>query len=130
MLMHVPLLRIARDLYDVPRGGERFQAYLRLMTGGPDDAILPLVSLNPMGREHVPAALDALLALDADGIAAQATVEAGRRLGNLNIDLRVGLSLADDVAGGWTHWSLTDAGHRFALAAALKRRWAVVLFWA
>jgi len=130
MLMHVPLLRVARDLYNVPRGGERFQEYLRLMTGGPDDAIVPLVALNPMGREHVAAALDALLALDADGIAAQAVEEAGRRLAPLSVDLRVGLSLADDVAGGWTHRSLNDARHRFALAAALKRRWAVALFWA
>jgi hypothetical protein len=130
MLTHVPLLRVARDLYNVPRGGERFQEYLRLLTGGPDDATMPLVALNPMGREHVAAALDALLALDADGIAAQVVEEAGRRLAPLNADLRVGLSLADDVAGGWTHRSLTDARYRFALAAALKRGWVSVLFWA
>ena len=41
-----------------------------------------------------------------------------------------GSTLADDVAGGWTQRSLTDLHHRFDLAAALKRRWAVALFWA
>lgn len=129
-LTHVPLLRVARDLYDVPRGGERFQEYLRLLTGGPDDAIVPLVALNPLGREHVAAALDALLAIDADGIAARAVEEAGQRLAPLSLDARVGLSLADDVAGGWTHRHLSDAAHRFGLSAALKRRWIGVLFWA
>jgi hypothetical protein len=128
-LVVVPLLAVARELYETPRGMERFQQYLRTLTNGPDDVILPLVSLNPMGREHVVDALDALLALDAEGIAVSAVEEAERRLRHVDGDLRVGLTLADDVAGGWTQRSLTDMRHRFDVAAALKRRWAVALFW-
>lgn len=127
---HVPLLKIARELYDVPRGMERFRAYLQTITSGPEDVILPLVALNPMGREHVVAALDALLALDAERIAAAAVEEAGSRLRQLAGELRVGIALADDIAGGWTHRPLTDMHHRFDLSAALKHQWATALFWA
>ena len=68
----VPVLRIARDLYDVPRGRERFAAYLRTMIGADGELTLPLPMLNPMGKAPVAAVLDALLALDAEAIAQDA----------------------------------------------------------
>ena len=77
-LDYVPLLRIQRDLHDIPRGPERFRQYLRtiLKKDGTDVALPPLVLMNPMGRDHVAARLDALLALDADGVAARAAADA------------------------------------------------------
>src|SRR5271165_1975842 len=75
-LHYVPLLQIQRDLQGLPRNYERFQQYLRTIS--PDGATLelpPLGIMNPMGKDHVTALLDALLALDADGIAARALAE-------------------------------------------------------
>ena len=60
---YVPLLRVQRDLYDLPRNGERFRAYLATMTDPiTRDLKLPLVAMNPMGKEHVPALLDEWMA--------------------------------------------------------------------
>ena len=69
---HIPLLQIQRDLHDLPRGMERFHEYLRVMVNaeGDDLELAPLVSMNPMGREHVAARLDEVLALGAEQIGA------------------------------------------------------------
>ncbi|MGI8550714.1 MAG: hypothetical protein ACR2PL_07995 [Dehalococcoidia bacterium] len=103
----VPLLQIEGDLHDIPRGRERFERYLRVMTGGTDDMLLPLAFMNPMGKEHVAAALDSLLAIDAEAVAAQAIVEAARRLARVSGSLKVGLVIVDDLGGGWTDRYLT-----------------------
>ena len=66
-LEFLPLLNVQRDIYDIPRGGERFQAYLSTMIDPETrDLKLPLVSMNPMGKDHIPALLDAYLSFDAD----------------------------------------------------------------
>ncbi len=124
----VPLLNVERELYDTPRGGQRFRKYLQVMQGGTDDVdLLPLVALNPIGKEHVAAVLDALLALDAEAVAARAIADASRRLQRIPDVLKVGLVVADDAAGGWTQRELADARHRFEIDAALKRGWATAL---
>ena len=77
LLEYVPLLQVQRDLYAMPRGGERFRAYLRTMIDPHTrDLRLPLVNMNPMGKEHVPRLIDELLDLDAEGIARQAVERA------------------------------------------------------
>jgi hypothetical protein len=45
--------------------------------------MLPLVALNPMGKDHIAALLDRLIGLDADAVAETATAEAARRLENV-----------------------------------------------
>lgn len=126
----VPLLRAQRDLYDLPRGPERFAAYLRLMTDArTGDLVLPLGHLNPMAREHVPALLDAYLALDAEAVGARAVAEVAATLKPLLRPLRVALVLADDAHGGWTNRYTTDLQHRFENHAVLKRGWVVGLVW-
>ena len=63
-LSFVPLLRIQRELYAMPRGMERFREYIRTMTDqDTGDLALPLVAMNPMGKDHVPALIDEYLAL-------------------------------------------------------------------
>lgn len=48
-LTYTPLLQTQRDLYDLPRGRERFDAYLQAMRGSlADDISLPLSAMNPM----------------------------------------------------------------------------------
>ena len=58
-LRHEPLLQIQRDLYALPRGRERFEAYIATMTDADTgDMALPLMSMNPMGKDHIPEILD------------------------------------------------------------------------
>jgi hypothetical protein len=75
-LNYVPL-QIQRQLQGLPRNHDRFRQYLHTIIG-PDPTRLelpPLGIMNPMGREHVTALLDVLLALDADAIASRALAE-------------------------------------------------------
>ncbi|HIE92088.1 MAG TPA: hypothetical protein EYQ83_04175, partial [Acidobacteria bacterium] len=66
----VPLLEVQRELYAMPRSVERFQVHLRTMVDADTgDLALPLVTINPMGKDHVPALLDSLLDFDAEAIA-------------------------------------------------------------
>lgn len=129
-LEHVPLLQVQLDLYALPRGMERFRAYLQKMTGGTDDLALPLVSMNPMGREHVARRVEEWLGLGAEEAAASAAAEAEARLRDSEGHFRTGLVMADDVRGGWTNRYTTDAAQRFEGAPIWKRGWITTLLWA
>jgi len=102
---HIPLLQIQRNLHDIPRGMERFREYLSVMVNveGDDLDLAPLVSMNPMGREHVTVRLDELLALDAERIAIETAAEATARLFDWSGSYRHGLVIVDDLRGGWTN---------------------------
>jgi hypothetical protein len=126
---YVRLLQIQRDLYDLPRGRERFDAYLRTMrdphTG---DLALPLVPMNPMGKEHVPALLDAYLAADAEG-AAERAVAGATGIDDVIAAFRLGLVIADDLKGGWTNRYTSEFGYRFETRAFHARGWIVPILW-
>ncbi len=126
----VPMLADQRRLYDLPRGWERFNQYIATVTGGTDDIGVPLWGvMNPMGKDHVAATYDALLALDAETIAAAALTAAQERLAHVPGQFRVGLTVADDVGGGWTNRYAGEMGLRFAPGALQKRGWIVVPLW-
>jgi len=129
-LEYVPLLRVQRDLYQLPRGFDRFRDYLRTMID-PDtaDLKLPLVAMNPMGKEHLPQLLDRLLAFDADGVAAQATAEAQAALTAQPGTFKVTLVLSDDALGGWTNRYTSEFGHRYGEQSYYKRGWTTPLVW-
>jgi hypothetical protein len=59
--------------------------------------------MNPMGKDHVTALLDVLLAMDADDIGARAATEASVQLADVPGDFKVGLVVADDLLGGGTN---------------------------
>lgn len=129
---HVELLRMARDLHDLPRGMGRFQEYLTTILNDARDnpRYPPLVAMNPMGREHVAARLDELMALDAEAIAADAAREVARHFPNLDGDYKHGLVVVDDLHGGWTNRFTVDAGMRFGDGSAmLKRGWLSTMLW-
>jgi hypothetical protein len=131
MLTVVPMLRAQRDLLEIPRGYARFRRYLEVMIGGTDDFVLPIQLFNPMAKAHVAEVLDALLGLGAEDVAAGAVAEAEHRLGLGELDMRVGLVVADDVAGGWTDRELLEAhGLRRVPTPVLRRGWLVVIYWA
>jgi hypothetical protein len=124
----VPLLETQRDLYRIPRGPERFRAYLReLIDPGTEDLRLPLAAMNPMGADHVPAFLDALLAIDADLLAFQEVKAA--RFPDVEGDFRFGLCVADDVGGSWTNRWAGEYSCRFEADALADRGWVLGTLW-
>jgi hypothetical protein len=129
-LTFVPLLKIQRDLYELPRDMTRFKAYIATMTDPvTKDLKYPLVLMNPMGKEHVPALLDEWMSLDADGIAGRAVADAEPRLQDAPGEFQVGLVIADDLKGGWTNRYLYEFGHRFLSKGLHKRKWLTGMLW-
>jgi hypothetical protein len=125
-----PLLEKQRELYRIPRGVERFHSYLREMIDPESrDLRLPLVAMNPMGKDHIPALLDQLIALDAENAAAQAIAEAAPRLKGIPGDYRLALVLSDDAMGGWTNRYTSEYSHRFESGTLLRRGWLVGVLW-
>src|SRR5258708_39413014 len=84
-LDYIPLLRVQRELHGIPRGRERFRQYLRTISNqdGTDIELVPLLIMNPMGKDHVTALLDGLLALDADGVPARPAAGASAPLAHV-----------------------------------------------
>jgi len=130
-LEYVPLLALQRRIYGIPAGPERFRAYLREMLD-PDtlELRLPLIAMNPMAGEHAAGRVDALLAMDADVAAAEATEEAAAALGESTGSYRVALIVADDMRGGWTHRAAAELAHRRGEAALANRGWLTGILWA
>lgn len=127
---HVPLLALQRRLYDIPRGPDRFQAYLRLMIDwAGEDIRLPLVAMNPMGKDHVPAFLDAVLAFDGEQVAADAVQEAQVQLRDVPGTFRFALVVVDDLLGGWTNRFATEHWHCFDSGRLYERGWVVGMLW-
>ena len=129
-LEFVPLLQIQRDLYRMPRGWERFRAYLEtLVDPETKDLKLPLSAMNPMGKDHVPALLDQYLAFDADGLAARAVAEAESRLSNVEGEFKVTLVIVDDAMGGWTNRYSNELTARSGSKPLHKRGWITGTLW-
>jgi hypothetical protein len=94
------------------------------------DLDVPLVAMNPMAREHVPALLDDLLGLRADDIGQEAVAAAAHDLADEPGRFKVGLVVADDVRGAWTNRYAAEFSHRFEGTALYKRGWIVGVLWA
>jgi len=129
-LQFVPLLRLQRDLYTIPRGMSRFHEYIATMVDASSgDLKLPLTAMNPMGKEHVPALLDGWIALDADDIASRAVTDAECQLGQVPGEFQVCLVIADDAKGTWTNRYFADFGHRFQSKPYHRRGWLTGILW-
>jgi hypothetical protein len=63
----------------------RFRQYLRTIFPHYENAdqLLPLLALNPMGKDHVTALLGAYLATDSDGIGTRVATEVAARLADV-----------------------------------------------
>src|SRR5688572_28888553 len=137
-LTFAPLLRVQRELYAMPRGMERFREYIKTMTDPETgDLALPLVAMNPMGKDHVPALIDEYLALGAEEIAEEAVKQAGVHAGAATAKAvalqtkayRVALVVSVDLKGGWTNRWASEYAHRIEGAAITKRGWLVGILW-
>lgn len=129
-LAFLPLLHIQRDLYALPRGMERFREYIKTMTDAETgDLALPLVAMNPMGKDHIPALIDEYIALGAERIAEKAIEDALHFLHPLHPSYKVGLVVSDDLKGGWTNRWASEFGHRIESGAIRKRGFLTALLW-
>ncbi len=132
-LTFVPILGALRRLYDMPGEEARFDAYVGMIRQGHEDGLVPLSGFNPMARDHVAQALDALIAIQAEHVAADAVREAAPRLRGLPPDwgseLRVMLVLSDDLGGMWTHRPTSELQARVDQRALLARRWIAPVLW-
>jgi hypothetical protein len=124
----IPTLEVQRALYAQKRTMARFRWYLEQITGVSDDGeidiALPIVAVNPLGREHCLAAIEALIALGAEAEIASAIEEARRRLTQVAGEAKVCVNLLDDARGGWTNRHFVEAEMRLKgrLADRAKRR--------
>jgi len=112
---YVPLLAVQRELQGLPRDYARFQTYLETIgaRGRPQLEFPSLLYMNPMGKDHVTALLDAYLALNADAIGAAASAEAAVELQAEPWDVKTALVVADDLLGGWTNRYACEFTARF-----------------
>ena len=126
----IPLLAIQHELYDMPRGALRFQAYLRtLRDQDTGDLALPLVTMNPMGKDHIPVLLDTLRQFGAEDVARNVIKEALPAVADVDGRFTVALVVADDAHGGWTDRYCSEYSHRFEGRALAKRGWIVAQLW-
>ena len=72
-----------------------------------------LLLANPMGRDHLTALLDALLAPDVFGVAARLASDATAGLNELPGDYDLGFVVDDDLMGGWTNRHASEYAMRF-----------------
>jgi len=129
-LSFLPLLQIQRDLYAMPRGMERFREYIRTMTDAETgDLALPLVAMNPMGKDHIPALIDEYIALGAERIAQEAIDGATQTIEVASHEFRVGLVVSDDLKGGWTNRWASEFAHRIESAAITRRGFITGILW-
>lgn len=128
----VPLLKLQRDLYNISNRQERFRIYLETMLNADasDVEFLPMVTMNPMGKEHIPAILDRLLAMNAETVAARAIAEVSDRFQEEPGTFKLGLVVADDLMGGWTNRYACEFNNRFKVEQSLKRGWLSAILWA
>jgi hypothetical protein len=130
LLDYVPLLQTQRELYNMPRGMDRFREYLRTMIDPvAQDLKLPLVAMNPMGKEHLPEFLDRLIEFGADGVAAQATAAVAATLREEPGIFNVCLVVSDDLKGGWTNRFTSEFVHRFHETPYYQRGWITGVLW-
>jgi hypothetical protein len=131
----VPILEKLRDLYLIPRGPDRFQAYIDLATAGAsatkDIPYPPLITVNPMAKEHALEFVESWIALGAEVVVRTVLEEANLRLESVaySRSVKVGLSVLDDLKGGWTNRTFNDAA-RFKVGESLEKTgWVCVPLW-
>ena len=129
-LSYLPLLKVQRDIYRMPRGMERFHEYLRTMRSAETgDLDVPLVAMNPMGKDHVPGLIDQFLSLNADEAAARAVAQARSKLLSVPGKFQATLVVSDDALGGWTNRTASEFAHCFENGPILKRGWICGILW-
>jgi hypothetical protein len=128
-----PMLAALLEVYRIPPGKDRFDAYIKTTIAGAtrtaDVACPPLVLANPMAKEHANQQLEVWLELGAEEELTKILEEANQTFSKLEFEklVHVGLTLVDDLKGGWTDSILTDWGLRFP--EKMNPSWICVPLW-
>jgi hypothetical protein len=123
----VPVIDVMLGLYSKPRSIERFKEYIATLQGNSkDDMELPISGFNPMAKEHVIAKLNELRSLHAENLMRECVSKIEWK-GDRN--LKVVLSLMDDLKGGWTNRFTSDYKSKFELSGLISRNFVTPVFW-
>jgi hypothetical protein len=128
-----PMLAALLEVYRIPPGKDRFDAYIKTTIAGAtrarDVACPPLMIANPMAKNHANQQLETWLALGADEELEVLLEQANKTFASLEFTspVHVGLTLVDDLKGGWTDSILTDWGLRFP--EKMNPSWICVPLW-
>jgi hypothetical protein len=128
----LPILDKIIELYQIPIGQKRFEAYLKLLEGETKGNLsLPIGAFNPMAKEHVLMQLNSLKKMGAEEAIQNELKKLNSTLPNQgsHSQFKVALNLADDLKGGWTNKFTTDYDIRFKLNPYLKRGFCVSIIW-
>ena len=131
----VPTLEKLKDLYGIPVGPARFQAYLDTVVGGAqrsaDVLLAPLVQANPMAKAHALECVERWIALGTEDRAREWLEEVQTRFAEVTFNgtVKVGFTVLDDLKGGWTNRFFNDAA-RFKTGETLERTgWVSLPLW-
>ncbi len=128
-----PMLAALLEIYRIPPGKDRFDAYIKTAIAGAsrarDVACPPLMVANPMAKNHANQQLETWLALGAEEELKVLLEQANQAFSGFEFasPVHVGLTLVDDLKGGWTDSILTDWGLRFP--EKLNPTWVCVPLW-
>lgn len=131
----VPTLEKLRDLYRIPLGPERFQAYIDTVVGdakrSSDLHVAPLVQANPMAKTYALDCVQRWIELGIEDFARELLEEIRNPFESSDPDrtVKVGFTVLDDLKGGWTQRTFNDAA-RFETGLYLERTgWASLRLW-
>jgi hypothetical protein len=128
-----PMLAALLEIYRIPPGKDRFDAYIKATIAGAtraaDVACPPLVLANPMAKDHANQQLETWLVLGAEEELTRILEDVNQKFSSLEFEtiVHVGLTLVDDLKGGWTDSILTDWSLRFP--EKMNPNWVCVPLW-
>ncbi len=128
-----PMLKTLLEVYRISPGKARFDAYIAATIAGAtrasDVACPPLVMANPMAKEHANQQLEMWLKLGVEEELTKILEQVNMAFSSLEFEkvVHVGLTLVDDLKGGWTDSILTDWGLRFP--EKINPLWVCVPLW-
>jgi hypothetical protein len=127
----IPILDTMAELYKKPANMDRFNEYIKLLSGNNNDLEVPIGGYNPMGKEHVLEKINELQSLKAEEIAKDCLSELNSKLSSLKHknNFKVVLNLSDDLKGGWTNRYTSDYDSKFKLNALVMRNFCTPIFW-
>lgn len=108
----------------------RFNEYIKTLEGSrKGDIKIPIGGYNPMAKDEAIAKLRDLKQLNAEDIIENILPAINTGLPDEERIVKLSVTLADDVAGGWTNRYTTDYQSRFKTSAMMKRNFCTPYFW-
>ncbi len=127
-----PILHQMDELYNLPRGRERFDRYLYMLQGETKgEMILPIAGYNPMGNESVQQRIQELIRLGAEQLIDQNLRVINTKYSSLlpTQTYEVVINLSDDLGGAWTDRFASHYTNTFNFGPIAKRNFCTPYLW-